>query len=383
MKVFNTYLKVLKTLIAYLIIYPAVFFTLNMVVNVDNNSSEVKNFEDSKPSISIINRSDDNDFVVSFSNYLKDRAEIVELEDNNEALNDAIFYRQVSMVVIIDENFKDRLLNNENLGLEVLKVPDDNESMYIENLINNYLNTFMMYMNSGIEQDKLVGVTEETLLKSVDVSFNYDTVNSNYEPLKYYYNFTYYILSALCMAFIGMVMAKMKDPIVKRRTMCAPISNVRYNFEILIGNLCVAFGFWLLFVLGSFWFYANELFSINGLLFIINSLCILMPIIAFSLLIGNLVKNLEVQNAIQNVVALGTSFLCGVFVPQMFLGDAVLSVAKIFPPYWYVLANEKIAVMEQVNLDSVMHVIVCMVIQVVFAIAIYIIMNVIQKRRVA
>jgi ABC-2 type transport system permease protein len=34
------------------------------------------------------------------------------------------------------------------------------------------------------------------------------------------------------------------------------------------------------------------------------------------------------------------AFLCGAFVPQSYLGDGVLAVARIFPVYWFEKAND-------------------------------------------
>ena len=39
---------------------------------------------------------------------------------------------------------------------------------------------------------------------------------------------------------------------------------------------------------------------------------------------------------IANVVGLGMSFLCGIFVPQAILSDNLLQVSRFLPAYWYV-----------------------------------------------
>jgi ABC-2 type transport system permease protein len=48
------------------------------------------------------------------------------------------------------------------------------------------------------------------------------------------------------------------------------------------------------------------------------------------------------MSAVANVFALGTSFISGVFVEQVYLGDTVLSIASFTPTYWYVKANNAI-----------------------------------------
>ena len=74
---------------------------------------------------------------------------------------------------------------------------------------------------------------------------------------------------------------------------------------------------------------ALALFSFNALAFTLASLGI-------SFLIGNLIKSRNSQQAIANVLALGTCFISGVFVPQELLGPTVKTIASFTPTYWYI-----------------------------------------------
>lgn len=51
------------------------------------------------------------------------------------------------------------------------------------------------------------------------------------------------------------------------------------------------------------------------------------------------------------MIALGMSFLCGVFVPQNMLGEQVLSASKFLPAYWYVKANDMLGGMYNLSWD--------------------------------
>jgi len=63
--------------------------------------------------------------------------------------------------------------------------------------------------------------------------------------------------------------------------------------------------------------------------------------IYLTFLINNLTRNRFVINGISTVVSLGTSFISGVFVPQEFLSEKALTVAKFFPTYYFVRINER------------------------------------------
>ena len=47
----------------------------------------------------------------------------------------------------------------------------------------------------------------------------------------------------------------------------------------------------------------------------------------------------QLISAVVNVVSLGMSFLCGVFVSMDILGKSVQKIAQFLPVYWYEVAN--------------------------------------------
>ena len=46
---------------------------------------------------------------------------------------------------------------------------------------------------------------------------------------------------------------------------------------------------------------------------------------------------------INNILTLGMSFLCGIFIPQQMLGKGVLAFSKFLPLYWYIKNNDLIS----------------------------------------
>ena len=103
--------------------------------------------------------------------------------------------------------------------------------------------------------------------------------------------------------------------------------------------------------------------------------------LALAFLIANLVSNKETLNGIVNVLALGTSFLCGAFVPMQWLPDGVLKAAHVFPSYYFIKNNEIIKSMENFSMDVVKPVIINMIIVLVFAIGFVVINNVITGKK--
>ena len=84
----------------------------------------------------------------------------------------------------------------------------------------------------------------------------------------------------------------------------------------------------------------------------------------------------NVLNLITQVLGLGMSFFCGIFIPMEVLSDKVVSVARFLPAYWYVRANNMIADITQFSLNEVVQ---CYLIQLGFAAAMVIITLLVRK----
>jgi ABC-2 type transport system permease protein len=81
-------------------------------------------------------------------------------------------------------------------------------------------------------------------------------------------------------------------------------------------------------------------------------------------------------------MALGTSFISGVFVPQEMLGDTVQTLASFTPTYWYILAINEIDTLVDFGSLSLQPTIRYMLIQLGFAIALLAVaMAVIRQKR--
>jgi len=119
----------------------------------------------------------------------------------------------------------------------------------------------------------------------------------------------------------------------------------------------------------------------TGVVYIINSLVLTICATTIAFFIGNLVSNKGTINGIVNVVALGSSFLCGAFVPMEWLPDSVLKIAHTLPTYYYISTNEALKTLEKFNFASLKPLIVNMVIMLGFAIVFIILANVVSRRK--
>ena len=103
--------------------------------------------------------------------------------------------------------------------------------------------------------------------------------------------------------------------------------------------------------------------------------------LSLAFLIGNIVNSKTAINGIINVVALGSSFLCGAFVPMEWLPKYVVSISHILPSYWYIKTNELIKTIEIINLKNIEPLIKNGLVLIIFMIIFITITNIISKKK--
>ena len=78
-----------------------------------------------------------------------------------------------------------------------------------------------------------------------------------------------------------------------------------------------------------------NMFSESGFMLMLNSLVYTLCVALITLIIGSFSLETNALNLISNILGLGASFLCGVFVPMWYLSDKVLMFSQFLPTYWY------------------------------------------------
>jgi ABC-2 type transport system permease protein len=143
-----------------------------------------------------------------------------------------------------------------------------------------------------------------------------------------------------------------------------------------------AMSVWLFVVITSFFIVGKIMFTTNGLFLILNSFIFTISALGIGFLIGTILKSKNAINGIMNVIALGSSFLCGCFVPVEFMPSSVVNFSKILPSYWYVQNNNFIKTVEVFDYSSVRTILINMTVVLGFALIFFIVTNVIIKLKV-
>lgn len=379
MIVFKNYLKVAKSFLPIIIVYSCIFIGIAMITT-KTNSSQTQ-FEASKACIAIINRDRDSGLIQSFQNYIEENAQYIELNDNEEELRDALFFRKVDYIMIIPEGFSESFLNGGHKKIETMEVPDAYDAIYSKNLMNKYLNTVSLYAQTGLDMKQIVEYVKDDLLIHTDVTLENKGQDSSFQSITAFFNFSNYTLISVIIVVVTMVMIAFQEEKVYKHHLIAPMSSKTFHFQLVLGNIVVSLGVWLLYVIASIVLYGQSMFTMNGLLYMINSLALVIFVLTFSVFLTTITHNRQLVSGMSTVAGLGTSFIAGAFVPQELLSPFVLGIAKFTPSYWFIQNNRLIARLSEFSFSTLAPLGMNFFIILGFALLFYIAMQIVNSRR--
>lgn len=378
MTVFKTFLKVLNKNKFVIILYTIIlllFGGINM-----QTSENSTNFVASKPDVLIINNDEDIGISKNLSDYIEKNTNIIKIEDDEEAINDALFYRDVNYIIYIPKHYRQDVLNGKNPEIEI-KSTGDHSGSYAEMILSRYIKVQNTYAKEIENEDELIEKINETLSEEVNIQKTTTLDTNSLSKATFYYNFASYSILAGAVYVICLILSSFREEKVRKRTIISSMSYKKHNRILLLSNGLFATVLWLLYVILSFAFVGDIMFSTQGIVYMVNSFVFTICALTIAFLIGSVVNNKNAINGIVNVVALGSSFLCGAFVPMEWLPDFVLKIAHILPSYYYISNNEMLTNLETINFETMKPILTNMGIMLVFAVVFIIITNVLSKRR--
>lgn len=378
MIVFKTFLKVLNRCKVPIIMYTAflLFFGAFNMTTSDNQIS----FTASKPDILIMNQDEEIGITKNLIEYIKNNSNIKEIKEDKEAIEDALFYRDVNYIIYIPENFREDFLAKKNPKIEI-KSTGDYQASLAQMMLERYLKVANSYHETITSEEELIERINSTLAKQTEIEITSKLDTDSLNNSTFYYNFASYSLLAGCVYVICLILSSFREEKIRKRTIISSMNYKKYNRQLLLSNGVFAIVLWIFYVVLSFALLGKVMFTMHGIVYMANSLVFTLCALTIAFVIGNSIKNKNAVNGIVNVVALGSSFLCGAFVPMEFLPDFVLKIAHILPSYWYIKTNEILKTTELINLDTMMPMFVNMGILLGLTIVFAVISNRLAKRK--
>lgn len=121
--------------------------------NMQTSDSSVS-FTASKPDVLLINRDENIGVTRSLTEYIEDHCRLVEIKEDAEAIDDALFYRDVNYIVYIPEHYREDFLNGKKPEIEI-KSTGDYQAAYAEMLLSRYLKVANLYAEYTDDEQEL------------------------------------------------------------------------------------------------------------------------------------------------------------------------------------------------------------------------------------
>lgn len=375
MTTYKAFLKVLKKNIWMIGLYTLILVVC-MIGNSQNKNS-MTNFTAAKPLVTI---QDNDDSLLSrkLKDYMTARSDMVELKTDEE-LNDALYFDGTDYVIMIDKGFGEKIAKGEKPEMLVKSV--GNYRAYLaETIYARFLKVVEAFAPAS--EEEISKNLDQILEHETDVEMAAKIDVDGLANAKNYYNFMSYAIIAGLVFAVAYTTSAFKKEMVKKRLMVSATKFRSINSKLLICNLVIALVMLVFYVgLSVLMVGSDVIFTMNGLFFVLNGAVLSVCAVAFAFLLTNLLKNNNAILAVINVVALGSCFLCGVFVPAEWMPEFVQNLGRALPSYYYTESNQIISELDIFNFETLRPVLINMLIIVGATILIMVINNIVIRKK--
>lgn len=389
MIVFKTFWRIMKRYWWIVFIYVAILTSLS-VINL--NAAPVTDFVDTKPEITIVSQ-DSSDlatkpFTKNFLNYLSKNTKIIDLKESETT--DALFYQKISMILYLPEDLESKILSGQKVTLDY-RTSGNYTAELSKNLIKRYFELqrteILESKNSSKEQPNILSEDSEKIISRLNQRLDQSpTVRlasknaTNLSKIAAFFNFASYTIMAIILYVTCFINASFNKSPVKKRTMVSSLHLKKYNFSLLLANSIFAFSVFALLTTLSFFVLGDIVLTPFFIFEILNILLYTLAALTLAELVSTFNLSRDAVSGVVNLLSLAPAFLSGAFVPTYFLPSFVLTIAHIFPTYWFIDTNNKITTLTEFNFSSFLTILPNLLVLVLFSI-IFIVANLVLSKK--
>ena len=389
MIVFKTFWRIMKRYWWIVIIYVAILTSLS-VINL--KTAPVTDFVDTKPEITIVSQNPSDlttkPFTKNFLNYLSKNTKIIDLKESETT--DALFYQKISMILYLPEDLESKIISGQKITLDY-RTSGNYTAELSKNLIKRYFELqrteILESKNSSKEQSNILSEDSEKIISSLNQRLDQSpTVRlasknaTNLSKIAAFFNFASYTIMAIILYVTCFINASFNKSSVKKCTMASSLHLKEYNFSLLLANSIFAFSVFVLLTTLSFFVLGNIVLTPFFIFEILNILLYILAALTLAELVSTFNLSRDAVSGVVNLLSLAPAFLSGAFVPTYFLPSFVLTIAHIFPTYWFIDTNNKITTMTEFNFSSFLTILPNLLVLVLFSI-IFIVANLVLSKK--
>lgn len=382
MQVFKTYMKIVKKNLSIAFMYTAIFIVLTIMFS--GNTVADQTFENVRLGVCVIDE-DNTESSRMLTEYIGKKHNLEDIENNKDAILDALYYTRVDYVLTIKNGFEEKLSKGETNELFTnYKIPDSYYSVLLDNEIDEYISVLSSYIVSGKDVKTASLKTSELLSEDLELKIESfaenNKENSDYPVrVQFFFNYLPYVFISALISVLSTVLIKMNEKEVSYRTRCSSTTASSHTMQILLGSMVLVLSAWVIFMIAGM-FMNGGMYTGKSLYAVLNSFVFVLVSAGIAILISIIKSDSRSIAMIANIVSLGMSFLCGVFVEQELLGEGVLSAARFLPAYWYIKANDILRTATDAVFD-VNEFMTCIGVEALFAAALFAVILLISKTK--
>ena len=389
MIVFKTFWRIMKRYWWIVFIYVAILTSLS-VINL--KTAPVTDFVDTKPEITIVSQNPSDlttkPFTKNFLNYLSKNTKIIDLKESETT--DALFYQKISMILYLPEDLESKIISGQKITLDY-RTSGNYTAELSKNLIKRYFELqrteILESKNSSKEQFNIPSEDSEKIISNLNQRLDQSpTVRlasknaTNLSKIAAFFNFASYTIMAIILYVTCFINASFNKSSVKKRTMVSSLHLKKYSFSLLLANSIFAFSVFVLLTTLSFFVLGDIVLTPFFIFEILNILLYTLAALTLAELVSTFNLSRDAVSGVVNLLSLAPAFLSGAFVPTYFLPSFVLTIAHIFPTYWFIDTNNKITTMTEFSFNSFLTILPNLLVLVLFSI-IFIVTNLVLSKK--
>lgn len=343
MTVFKGFITLIKRNIFMCILYLVIFMSICISIQMLTGGKGTTQFEEERLKITVIDR-DGGTLAESLKEYLGEKHDLVTLKDDENVIQENLFYRNIYYVLTIPEGFEEKCLDGTE-KLKTTKIPGTTSAFYVDQQIDTFLNDVRVLKASGFTVEEAVEEVKKIEETKTEVTLLDKNGYGGERPAHaYMFQFMPYMMISVLCYIIGFIMIAYRKKDVRQRIRCSATSLFSQNVQLVMGYIVFGIGFWLICMLMPTVLYTKDFLTDRNLgYYLLNSFVMMLVSLSIAFCVGILVEREEIVNGVVNVISLGMSFTCGVFVSMSVLGKGIRTAAHFLPVYWYEIVNETIA----------------------------------------
>ena len=266
-------------------------------------------------------------------------------KNDKDYITDMLYYEAADYALVINRGYSEKLANGDTSGLfSSYHMHDSYGAVIVEQFLDDYAATVSAYTAAGLPLDKAIENAGADLLTETEVTIEtFDDSNNDYSSsFSSYFKYMPYILISAILSALCPVLMIMNRKDIRYRTNCSSVAPNSYTFQIFAGGAVFVLAVWLIFIVAGLIIYGG-IFRGKAWTAVLNSGLFALITTAMAVLIASIISSQKILTLIVQILGLGMSFLCGIFVPQSMLSDGVLAVGRFLPTYWYIYLNDMLS----------------------------------------